>query len=188
MAVTIGTNAGFVSAAPSADPEGSTGWVCDGHAQAVKDTSPSGSNNLTEIGYYVSGATEETNFEVALYSHNAVDDKPNARIDGSYDDTNAKGSTAGWKSSGALEYELAASTTYWIAVQIDVTSSATRIDYTTLSGQRDSSYVASELESSWGAGSSENSYYQAIYALYEASGGSSIIPAVMHHLNQHWRA
>ena len=64
MALTIGTNCGFVESAPSGDP-GVTAEDVDNVAVGFRDTSPVGATTITEIGWYCSVNPGSTgNFEV----------------------------------------------------------------------------------------------------------------------------
>ena len=65
MALVIGTNCGFVTEAPVADPEGSDVRI-DILSRAQKHVAPAGATKITEIGWYCGRATEEENFEVAF--------------------------------------------------------------------------------------------------------------------------
>ena len=99
MAVTIGTDSGFVDSAPSGDP-GSLGYpTIDYFAFACKDTSPVGTNKITEVGWWcqtdIDATDAPTNWEMAWFSHDAVNDRPNVQID--IDDSNTLGEGDGWK-------------------------------------------------------------------------------------------
>jgi len=125
MAVTIGTNAGFVAVAPVDDPTGNATIALDTNAWATKDTSPADIVKITEIGWWCDNATEEANFEVGLYNHDAGSDTPDDLL---FSDTvNAKGTDAGWKTV-SVNWSIDPSTVYWIAVQLDDTATATNID------------------------------------------------------------
>lgn len=162
MAVVKGTNAGFVSSAPVADPSG-TAFFIDTHSEAVKDTSPAGNNKITEIGWWCDNATEETNFEVGLYDHDAGSDKPDNLL---YSDTvNAKGTDSGWKTV-SVDWAISASTIYWIAVQVDDTATATNCDRNANGADRRSIDTSSTfLPDPWTDGG--GGWYDAIYAKHE---------------------
>ena len=126
MALVLGTNIGFVTTAPTSDPEGSNSTV-DTQAKGFRDTSPSTAIKITEIGWYCDNATEEANFEVAIYDHNVGNNEPD-NVVGSISRTNAKGTSAGWKVVTGLSIPISASTIYWIAVQVDNTATTTNTD------------------------------------------------------------
>ena len=174
MAVVKGTNAGFVTEAPIADPSGSNTTI-DRWSYAVKDTSPAVLTKITEVGWYCNEATEEANFEIALYAHDAGDDKPAAQLYVS--STNAKGTDSGWKSV-VVDWTIVPETTYWIAVQLDNTATATATNNSASTpGYRYSYKIAGDasLTNPWPADSVEqDNYIQSIYALVESGGGGSI--------------
>lgn len=173
MPVVVGTNAGFVETAPVADPTG-TATLMDTHATGVKDTSPVGTNKITEIGWWCNDATEEANFEVGLYSHHAGDDKPDARL--YVENINAKGTGAGWKTV-VVNWVISASTIYWIAAQLDNTATQTNTDRNSDAGDRRSFELsAANLPNPWAAGSIETGWAEAIYAKWEANGGGVLVP------------
>lgn len=166
MAVVKGTNAGFVVSAPVTDPAGSN-TLMDTHADAVKDTSPVGATGITEIGWWCDGATEEANFEIGLYDHDAGNDKPGNQL---YSDTvNAKGTGAGWKTV-AVNWAISAETIYWIAVQLDNTSTTTNTNRNSTGADRRSIVTsASDLEDPWPAGSTDTTWYEAFYAVWSSA-------------------
>ena len=174
MALVKGTNCGFVVAAPVVDPD-DLASTKDGSAVALKDTAPAGAVKITEIGWWCDEATEETNFEVGLYSHDAGDDCPDARLQ--VDATNAKGTDVGWKTV-SVDWSITAETIYWIAIQIDDTASNTRVAYAADAGERSCHYVVATLENPWGDPSG-GAYLRGIYAVWEAAVGGMPMPIVM---------
>jgi hypothetical protein len=155
MAVVRGTNCGFVSSSPTGDPAGSNA-VLDYYAYALKDTSPSNAIKVVEIGWYCDNATEAANYEVAIYSHDAGSDKPDAVI-GS-DTTNAKGTTAG----------------YWIGIQLDNTATATYLNYSADTGRRSYKAQVESLYDPWAADSTQSDgAVVAFYAVYETSAAGT---------------
>ena len=130
MALVRGTNCGFVTVAPTVDPADiNTGQ--DQAARAFKDVAPAGATTITEIGWWCDTAgTADVNFEVGLYSHDAGDVPLNRLFVSA---TNAKGTTAGWKTV-TVNWTITPGTTYWIAIQLDNTTPNTAIDYTSAAG------------------------------------------------------
>lgn len=126
MALVLGTNCGFVTTAPTEDPAGSTSFA-DDRTWSIKNTSPVGNYKIVEMGWYASSASEETNFEMGLYdsSRNLL----------SVSRTNAKGTTAGWKKVTGLNIPIDSETIYWIAVQIDITTTGTFTDAISSGGE-----------------------------------------------------
>jgi len=166
-ALVVGTSCGLVTVAPTSDPEGGLSLTMDDYCRALKIT-PTANRTITEIGWYSNQTSEEANFEVAIYSHNAGDDVPDASI--YKDQTNAKGTTPGWKKVTGLSIELTASTVYWIVIQCDPTTTDTKIDADAIDGQR-KAYDASEstLQDPWNQTTANTNYANAIYALYEGA-------------------
>ena len=163
MALVLGTNCGFVSSAPTVDPaEGST-IIVDWRQFSTKDTSPSGDYRITEIGWWCDSATKEANFEVGLYSDNSGE--PDERL--FVDTVNAKGTTAGWKTA-SVNWTLDSSTTYWIAIQLDNTSTTTRTNVGAVSsGEYRDRNIRSDLSDPWGTSGTDLDRLGAIYAVYE---------------------
>lgn len=174
MALVIGTNAGFVTTAPTADPESSSAFTIDSKAFASKFTSPLNAIKITEIGWWCSDATEEANFEVGIYTHNSGDDNPEAVV-GSLNQTNAKGTGVGWKVVTGLDITISSETTYWLAVQLDDTPTSTRVDIDSTSGGKfDWKSPQTELSSPWGVSGFTNDWKSsAIYAVVETASSSA---------------
>jgi len=165
MALEWGINQGLITASPVDDPIASYNSTVDNQCHSIKVTSPAGTNKITEIGWWCDNATEETNFEVGLYSHNVGNDKPENRLE--WSNTNAKGTDAGWKKV-AVDWAISAETIYWIAIQVDDTATET------LCGQERTDYRRSlktnigGLTDPWPA-STETTWPYGIYALWEAA-------------------
>ena len=172
MALVIGTNCGFVTSAPSNDPSGATALIMDTRARALKDTAPAKAVKVTEIGWWCDNATQEANFDVGIYSHDAGNDRPNALIGSSKN--NAKGTSSGWKKITSLDITITAWTVYWIGVQLDDTATQTNLDFDQ-DGSSGTAYKSSQtaLPDSWGSSDgSDATSTMAIYALVEVSNQS----------------
>jgi len=129
MTLSLGTNCGFVLTAPTADPDGAISFTVDNTARCQRDTSPATATSVTEIGWYTNSATEESNFEVCIYSDDgSIGAGAPDVIIGSASITNAKGTTAGWKKSTGLDIAISPNTKYWIGLQCDDTATNTIID------------------------------------------------------------
>ena len=164
MALVLGTNCGFVTVAPDGDPDAFSS-LQDEKSNITKDTSPSGSNIITEIGWYDnSGGTEEANFEVGLYADNAGTAAALLEVSR----TNAKGTSAGWHRVTGLNWALSASTDYWICVQLDGTATTTNTDQATSGGAGSDTDTASTIDDPWGAGAGLANRMYAYYAKVEA--------------------
>lgn len=172
MALVLGTNCGFVSTRPTVDPgESSNDFVMDDSCVGGKFTSPSGSNTLSEVGWWCRTASEAANFQVGIYSHDAGNDCPGSRLAVSSD--TAKGTGNGWKYA-SLSYALSASTTYWLCVQLDNTSTTTYIEYifnASYRGDTISGYSA--LPDPWVFAFNANTYLMGIYGVYAATSSGT---------------
>ena len=120
MTLQLGINCGFLTVAPTTDPTGNTTLNVGSGVSVTKDTSPANSVKITEIGWYAQNATSEQNFEIALYADSAG--VAGAQL--FQDITNAKGTTAGWKTV-TVDWAISADTDYWIALQVDGTAQRT---------------------------------------------------------------
>ena len=121
MALELGTNSGFVTAAPSADPA-ETGTTIDGSSVVTKHTSPANAVKITSIGWYRASGTNTANWEIALYADTAgvaaamlFADQTNS--------TNANG----WLVT-AVDWTNAPSTAYWLGLQMDGHSGSSSVD------------------------------------------------------------
>ena len=166
MALIEGTNCGFVTEAPTADPYGSA-YVSDNKSIAGLFTSPATAAKIVEIGWYCDNATEEANFEVGLYSDEG-NSEPETRL--YVDDTNAKGTGAGWKTV-SVDWSISGSTDYWLAVQLDNTATATNWNYTNPGNGAAYLNGSSTLPSDWGTSDETYASYGGIYAVWEAAAG-----------------
>jgi len=167
MALVLGTNSGFVAEAPVADPNEDWGRATvDSFSNATMDTSPASAVKITEIGWWCYNATEEANFEVGLYS-DAENGEPETRL--FVEDTNAKGTTAGWKRV-TVDWEISGSTNYWLAVQCDNVATSTRIDAFWNAKGRARLNAQTSLISDWGTSDyTDPDGMLAIYAVYETA-------------------
>lgn len=171
MALVKGTNCGFVTAAPTGDPAESASTV-DNAAQALKDTAPVGAEKVTEIGWYCGNATQEANFEVGIYEHNAGDDNPEALV--AKEATNAKGTGIGWKKATSLNIAITAGQVYWLAVQLDNTATATMLDSKVDGGQKiDVKGSQVTLTDPWGVSGATYGQLISVYAVYESQAAQS---------------
>ena len=164
MALILGTNCGFVTVAPSADPEG-TNNVFDNYSISLKDTTTSANIRVTEIGYYVDGISEAADVDVGIYSDNSAGE-PHLLLFS--DLNNAKGTTAGWKTV-AVNWELNANTDYWIAIGCTDTATDTFANVGS-SGGDGSAYKNStpSIPADWGSSTgTDGDGTKGIYALYE---------------------
>lgn len=167
MAVVAGTNAGLVTVSPTADPAGND-ITSDAYSRAVKITTV-GAVTVTEVGWYCANATQAANFEVGIYTHDSGNDIPGDIVHVSR--THAKGTTAGWKKVTGLSWALDATTTYWIAVQLDDTTTQTSMNYSSEAGERIAqSDPDTTLNDPWVNDVESDNFIVAIYALAAAAG------------------
>ena len=164
MAITEGVNMGFVTTAPTSDPEGTSSYSMWDRAFAHNSTSPPSSSKITEIGFYVENTGyDDTEIEVGLYENDGG--APGNRLFVS--STSQTGTTAGWKVINGLNWSISASTVYWIAVQGDADGSSPRLDRRYYYNQDSYQSSISSLPATWGGSSYGN--YNAIYALVEVA-------------------
>lgn len=179
MAVTIGTNAGFVSSAPSANP-GGLGYPVNDDVVATKDTSPSGSNVVTQLGWYQSrgAGSDATSYNMGIYSHDAANNRPNVLITTQSSGASIIDDTEAWYTYSGLNIAIVAATIYWIAFGIDWTGSNNNFDYGAASSGAYAvkANVGPILPEPFGAPDASDTRAAAIYALYEAAAGGLSIP------------
>lgn len=172
MAVVLGTNSGFVTVAPTADPAG-TGATIDGNAVATKDTSPADAVKITEIGWYRASGTNTANWEIALYSDLAGVPVSRLAVDAT-NSTNANG----WLTV-AVDWTIAGSTAYWLALQMDAHSGSSSVDSAAAGGAGSDLFAASTLADPYAGGAvADADGMYAIYALW--AGAQSQSPRSMH--------
>jgi len=174
MAIVKGTNAGFVTSSPSADPAASDNFeAAKKRSLANKDVTPAQDVTITEIGWWCDNTGDDVNYEVGIYSHDSTNNVADELL--SVSRTNAKGTTAGWKKVTGLNISLNASTTYWIAIQCDDDPggwATCDLGYMGSGSDDKCLYTANDgadatLLDTWPATSSLNKYLWAIYAVYE---------------------
>jgi len=165
MALVEGTNVGFVTVAPTADPEGAGIEITDNFVIATKFTAPT-NGKVIEIGWWCNNATAEANFEVGLYSHDIVNDRPLTLLGSNK--TNAKGTTSGWKVVSGLDITIVIGTRYWITYQLDNTVLPTNVDSTDGQGIKRDYRLGSTLpDPNWGVSVGQADRTIAVYALYK---------------------
>jgi hypothetical protein len=164
MALVLGTNLGFVTESPVADPVDSS-VECDNRAFTFKDTSPATATAVTEIGVWIDNATEAAEFTLGIYADNAGEP---AALLGSV--TVAKGTSSGWKFQ-SCNIAISSSTPYHIGAQLDNTSAKTYANWDVATGETRLKLTETTLTNPWG--SSDASYDNrkfGVYAVWEAGG------------------
>lgn len=164
MALTLGVNSGFVTSAPSVDPN-ETGTTIDGSSVVTKHTAPANSEKITQIGWYRASGTNAANFEIALYAD--VAGVPVTRL--FVDATNSTTSN-GWVAV-AVDWAITPGTAYWLGLQMDAHSGSSSVDGAA-SGGAGSDVLTSQtaLNDPYGGGlvADADGMY-AIYALVQLS-------------------
>lgn len=126
-ALVLGTNYGFVTTAPTANPTAS-GLSTDWYARAVIDTSSLTAGTITEMGWFSSTeANPQADYEVGLYVDEG-NDEPEQRLYVSTGHTTQE-NTSKWNVVSGLNWEISPNTTYWLAFQVDNTDPLTAIDF-----------------------------------------------------------
>jgi hypothetical protein len=167
MALSVGTNCGFVSTAPTADPTGGITGAVDAAAFFAKFTSPSDAVKITSIGWWCDTATEESNFEVGLYAADGAVVPGEAGTRLQINATNAKGTGSGWKRVTGIDWTISGSTIYWLAFQLDNTATPTIGDFETIAGTAVDELGTTALSDPAGGGAiSNNGRTVALYAVY----------------------
>lgn len=167
-ALVEGTNLGFVTSAPSADPAGPNSLVLDSWAWAFKVTSPADATTITEMGFYTpNSGGSGVQIEVGLYEHQDDTEGPYNKI---YSQAGT-GSGAGWNKVTGLDWSISPSTAYWLAVQMDAHTGTTYLDANS-TGSYLYSYISSTtaLPDPWTPNVQAGNRDFALYALYEAGG------------------
>lgn len=169
MTVVLGTSGGFVTVAPTADPDGGgSPSAIDGGSRVTRDTSPSTAGKIIEVGWWCDTASEEANFEVGLYAADGATLPGEAGTLIHHSTTNAKGTDAGWKRV-TVDWAISASTTYWIGLQVDSTATNTLINFESSGGAGfDIRSSVSTLPNPYGGGTlTDSDGVIALYALWE---------------------
>ncbi len=173
MAVALGTNSGFVTVSPTADPGGS-GTQLETRTKTMVDTSPVTAARITQVGWWCGEATDEANFEIGVYSADGAVVPGEAGTLLHVSRTNAKGTTSGWKKV-TVDWAISGNTNYWLAVQLDTVAQPTRIDLATTGGNGyDSLTSQTTLNDPLGGGAlSQSAGMMSAYMLWEAAPETS---------------
>jgi hypothetical protein len=166
MAIVLGTNCGFVTAAPTADPAGNN-FAADNRCLAVMDVTPPGTNRVTEMGIWIDNATQAANIQFALYS-DAGANEPEVRrqVTGNI----AKGTGGGaWVKATGLAWNIPPSTPCWLAIGMTDTATQTNTNNVTSGGTGYAGLTtATAPPADWGTSSTtDTDGFITIYAVYE---------------------
>ena len=172
MAVVVGTNSGFVTTAPTADPSGFD-QTAKFKANACKFVAPVGITEITELGWYCGQADTAENTQIGVYSHDSGNNRPGTQLYSSGDFTTT---AVGWLRKSGLTIAVTEETTYWLAVQVDNPAGENfiNIDFSVdVAEKRDFKNSQASLPSPWGASDNTTGGILAIYALWEGVAGTN---------------
>jgi hypothetical protein len=161
MALVLGTSSGFVTVAPTTDPDGEVATTIDGSSVVTKHTSPAGATRITEIGWYRATGTNTANFEVALYADESG--VAGARL---FVDATNSSASSGWLTT-AVDWTITENTPYWLGLQMDAHTGSSTIDSQTSGGAgMDLLATQTALNDPYGGGAvADADGMRAIYAL-----------------------
>lgn len=165
MAVVLGTNAGFVTTAPTADPGGSNLGV-DASSRCTKDTCPADVSIITEVGWYQGSFDNTGSYAVGLYSHNSGSNTANALLESS---TGHTMTGMGWQVVSGLNWSVTPGTVYWLATAIPNTTPNVTMDYVNTGGRTGINVAGAgvSLPDPF-ASASDTDYILALYAKVES--------------------
>ncbi len=164
MAVVLGTNAGFVTVAPSTAPIG-LNFTTDGYARCTKHVCPA-ETTVTEIGWYTVGGHTAGAFKVGIYSHDSGSDTADALLFSQSGGTTS--GVPGWQVISGLDWELTEGVTYWVAITVLAVSGSTTLDYSNNAGRSGTVVPAfGDFPDPFSSGS-DTTQALAIYALVES--------------------
>jgi len=173
-AVVLGTNAGFVTEAPTEDPGGLSEANINEIAYAVKDVAPVGAVKIIEIGWYCSLSAGVADTTVGIYTHNISDDEPEELLGSA---TLSTGGAEGWKVATGLDIPITPGNTYWIAAQCDDATPENTVDFSMATARIAYKSGQTDLTNPWGT---TDSFYTniivAIYAVVEIAVDTCTYP------------
>jgi len=178
MAVTIGTNSGFVTVAPTADPAG-TNLNQDAQVLVSKDTSPATAAKIIEVGWYADNATEAANYRIGLFAADGTVVPGEAGTRLFQTDLTAKGTDAGWKVV-TVDWDIDPETPYWSAISLGDTATTTNINYNPNSGAGGIDRVGGtggDIAATWSGGAIlDTTAASAVYLVWEAAAAGGTTP------------
>lgn len=172
MALTLGTNCGFVTTAPTSDPAAAE-ITLDNYSWAMEHIAPA-TASISEIGFYIGdGDDQEVTIFVGIYSDDDTNSEPADRLGVEF--VTPITMSVGWHSI-PISYSITEGTKYWIAISCSDTGTAVKLDYYNSGGQGSAYKGATPaLPEDWGSSTSKDSNgLAAIYALYSAEGGTNM--------------
>jgi len=166
MGLVVGTNCGFCENSPSNDPDSNPWTNADNSAKGMKDTSPATAAKVVEIGWWCDTATEAADYEVAIFTHDVGNNRPDALVGKS--SGHAKGTGAGWKKVTGLNISIDPSTIYWISSACEDTAALTWTDIEATAGHYYCYSTNETVPDPWDPTPSASEYALAYYAVWEA--------------------
>jgi hypothetical protein len=181
MAIALGTNSGFVTAAPASDPAGGNLSV-DNVGTVMMDTLPATAAKITKVGVWIDNATEEANFRIALYDNDGATVPGEAGTRLFITSDTAKGTTSGWKEI-TVNWDVSpyAGTDLWIGIGLDNTATTTNSNLASSGGKGyDQRTAGVALPNPFGGGAlTDVDAMLTVYAVWEAAPAGPSIPVVM---------
>ena len=179
MALAKGTNCGFVTVAPTADPDDGA-LSAAAKALCLQDVSPVGSYKVTAIGWYQARASGggATPYNAGIYGHDSENDRPGTLLATQQSGQACTADTEGWYAYTGLDIPLVSGTTYWIAVGLGQVGGNANYDGSgSAAGQRRTvtDISGSTLADPHGAPGDDATRLIGVYALVEAAAPTNIV-------------
>ena len=177
MVLVDGTNCGFVTSAPSADPEATNSEGKD-LAKCSRFQAPA-NGTISEIGFYVEedGAGESRTMEVGIYEDN--EGEPAALLEKNTIVTD--GSDNLWIKNSDFSTAIVSGAYYWLAFCDEDTATKLTLNGTELGYENRYEQNLNSLEANWDtANDSTSTYSSAIYALYTESNSDALQDNVLY--------
>lgn len=167
MALTEGTNQGFVTTTPSTDPAASNGLTMQRLTRCSRFQAPA-NGNVSEIGLFCS-TVFSTSVEFGIYSDDSGE--PGDLLESN---TASKAAGEEWKTITGFNTDIVSGNWYWLAaVDRNGVPFGYSCDYTTPGTSRYEQSVSS-LEDPWETGTDNTSNsFMGIYAKYTESGAAA---------------
>lgn len=188
MSLVLGTNCGFVTSAPTADPNATQGGDVGNHCLAIRDsTLPSGDWIITEIGWWQSrDDNSDAAYNCAIYTDTGSPTKPYTLIATQNSGNSTGASSPGWKKYTGLSISITGGVAYWIAAGVQTAANQCRVEYTYQTGR---GYRAGDellvsgptIVDPWNSSGEwvADDYLFGIYAVYEEASSGLSIPIAM---------
>ena len=175
MSLTLGINCGFVLSQPDGNPNAGNSTALDEYNFAQRDTTPSGSYYISEIGFYSLGTIHAGGaWKAAIYTDSS--DMPGSIVSGSLQTgQSTTANSAQWYRYTGLNISILPDTIYWIAAGHEDVAGAVDIPRVVGSTGNKAAYNLYANTPSVAL----NEHLHAIYALLESSSSGLSIPVAM---------